>query len=113
MAKMSWLTYPLSKPITAHGQEVEELVLIAPSTKDIRELGYPFMAKANENGDADMELRADIGAKFIARLAKIPMSSVDQIHPGDFMALHGEICGFFGDSTISKTAASTSRTSGE
>jgi len=110
---MSWLTFPLNKPITAHGKEVEELVLSAPTTKDIRELGYPFMAKANDMGEADMELRADIGAKFIMRLAKIPMSSVDQIHPGDFMALHGEICGFFGDSTTSKTASSISRTSGE
>lgn len=110
---MSWLKFPLTVPIKAHGKEVEELVLTAPSTKDIRELGYPFMPKPNKNGEAGMELRADIGAEFIVRLAKIPMSSVDQIHPGDFMALHGEICGFFGDSTTSKTASSTSPTSGE
>lgn len=90
------MRFPLSKPIKAHGEEVHELDLAEPTAKDVRELGYPFMALPGADGQADFKLYPDIGAKYIARLAKVPLSSVDQLAPGDLMVLHTEICGFFG-----------------
>ena len=111
---MSGLTFPLSKPIKAHGEELVELVLSEPTAKDVRELGYPFMAVPGANGVAEPKLYPDIGAKYIVRLAKIPMSSVDQLTPGDLFVLHSEICGFFGvgEETSSKSESSSSPGSG-
>ena len=112
---MSGITFPLSKPIKAHGEVVETLELTEPGTKDLRELGYPFSATPGANGDADLKLFPEIGARYISRLAKIPMSSVDQMSPGDFLLLHTELCGFFtpGEATSSKSASSKQPGSGE
>lgn len=111
---MSGFTFKLSKPIKAHGEELFELVLAEPTGKDVRELGYPFMAVPGAGGVAEPKLYPDIGAKYISRLAKIPMSSVDQMAPGDLFVLHSEICGFFeAEEGSSKSASSTSPTSGE
>lgn len=111
---MSGITFKLSKPIKAHGDEITELVLSEPTAKDVRELGYPFMAMPGANGVAEPKLYPDIGAKYISRLAKIPMSSVDQLTPGDLFVLHSEVCGFFevGEATNSKSASTTSPGSG-
>jgi hypothetical protein len=88
---------PLSQPIKAHGEELHVLELAEPGTKDVRELGYPFSATPGANGEADLKLFPEIGARYIVRLAKIPMSSVDQLTPGDFLIIHTELCGFFGE----------------
>lgn len=104
----------LTKVIKAHGEEVVELELAKPTSKDVRELGYPFTAQPNASGEADMRLLPDIGAKYISRLCKIPMSSVDQLEPLDFLLIHTEICGFFGGAapTSSKSESSTSHGTG-
>lgn len=90
------MKFVLSRPIKAHGDELHELELAEPTSKDVRELGYPFSAVPAANGEADLKLFPEVGAKYISRLAKIPMSSVDQLAPGDFLLLHTELCGFFG-----------------
>lgn len=109
------MKFTLSTPIKAHGDELSEIELREPTTKDVRELGYPFSATPGANGDADLKLFPDIAAKHISRLAGIPMSSVDQIHPGDFLLIHTELCGFFGQGSgkTSTNASSTSPASGE
>lgn len=90
-------TQPLGKPIKAHGEEVTSLELTRPGVKDVRELGYPFLTTP----DGDIKLDAGTAARYISRLAKIPMGSVDQLDPADFMQLHGVVAGFFGVSTSS------------
>lgn len=109
------MKFPLSKPIKAHGEELLELELAEPTSKDVRELGYPFSAMPNASGEADLKLFPDIGAKYISRLAKVPMSSVDQLAPGDFLLLHTELCGFFGpaEPASSKSESSISPGSGK
>lgn len=82
----------LSKPIKAHGETIDEIVLSEPTTKDVRELGYPFMPDAH----GDVKMYPDVAAKYICRLGKIPMGSVDQLAIGDMLQLHVEIIGFFG-----------------
>jgi hypothetical protein len=105
----------LTKEIKVHGNDVTELELGRPTSKDVRELGYPFTAQPSATGEADMRLLPDIGAKYIVRLCKIPMSSVDQLEPLDFLLIHTEICGFFGGAApaSSKSASSTSPGTGE
>lgn len=107
---MSGITFALSTPITAHGKEVETLELAKPGTKDVRELGYPFSATPGANGEADMKLFPEIGARWISRLAKIPMSSVDQMDPSDFLVLHTELCGFFAPAEPTASSKSVSST---
>lgn len=88
--------FALSKPITAHGEEVRELTLAEPTTKDVRELGYPFTALPDANGEIKITLYPEIAARYITRLARVPMSSVDQLAIGDLFGLHMVIVGFFG-----------------
>lgn len=107
---MNGFTFPLSTPIKAHGQDVESLEIAKPGTKDVRELGYPFSAMPGANGEADMKLFPEIGARWISRLAKIPMSSVDQMDPGDFLVLHTELCGFFAPGEAKASSKSESST---
>ena len=85
----------LSKPIKAHGEDLHDIELTEPTTKDVRELGYPFMPDAH----GDVKMFPDIAARYISRLAKIPLSSVDQLAPGDMLQLHVEVIGFFGVGT--------------
>ena len=40
---MTAVTVNLSKPVTAHGEEVDELTLREPLTKDVIELGMPTL----------------------------------------------------------------------
>jgi hypothetical protein len=89
------LTYTLASPIKAHGAEITKLELAMPTTKDVRQLGYPFSATTGPKGEPDIVLFPDVGARWISRLANIPMSSVDQLLPGDFLNLHTSLCDHF------------------
>lgn len=87
-------TVQLSKPITAHGEETAELSFREPSVKDIRQIGLP--QRLLPDGDSvAVEVRADVVAQYIARLAAIPMSSVDQLAIRDFNACMAVVMGFF------------------
>lgn len=81
----------LSKPIQAHGAETSELELAEPTGKDVRELGYPFKLYS----DQSIHLLADKTAAYVVRLAKIPMSSVDQMSPADLNNAGMMISSFF------------------
>ena len=89
-------TFKLRKPITAHGEETTELTLRAPTTPDIRTIGMPFLIHAS--GGEAIEIRTEIVARYISKLAGIPMSAVDAIEPADFGELSGVVIGFFGAS---------------
>lgn len=86
----------LSKPIKAHGEEVCELELTEPTAKDVMELGYPYLMVPNDEGDTGIELRPKVAGRYISRLAKIPMSSVEQMAIADLQQLQGTVMGFFG-----------------
>lgn len=84
-------TVTLTKPIQAHGEEVLTLTLRDLTAKDIRTLGYPFaFTSAGATPDAA------VIARYAVQLAAIPSSSVDQLAPGDFMAVTEAVMGFFG-----------------
>lgn len=92
------VTVPLSKPITAHGEEVAALTLQPPTTRQIIELGLPTLIVTNAGGDVGLEVRTQVVARYVSRLAAIPMSSVEALAPADFSACTGAVMGFFGES---------------
>ena len=81
----------LSKPVHAHGEEVRVLTLREPVADDIIICGYPLSI-----GDGGATPQAGAIAKYIARLADIPPSSVRSLAPADFMAAFQVIMHFFG-----------------
>lgn len=81
----------LGYPITAHGETLSVLEFNEPTGKDVRELGYPYQM----NQDESIKLQAHIIAKYIVRLANVPLSTVDQMSPGDLNAAGWLVAGFF------------------
>lgn len=81
----------LGHPITAHGETLSVLEFNEPTGKDVRELGYPYQM----NQDESIKLQAHIITKYIVRLANVPLSTVDQMSPGDLNAAGWLVAGFF------------------
>lgn len=81
----------LKHPVTAHGETMSVLEFNDPTGKDVRELGYPYQM----NQDESIKLQAHIIAKYIVRLANVPLSTVDQMSPGDLNSAGWLIAGFF------------------
>lgn len=81
----------LNHPVTAHGETICVLEFNEPTGKDVRELGYPYQM----NQDESIKLQAHIIAKYIVRLANVPLSTVDQMSPGDLNAAAWLVAGFF------------------
>lgn len=86
-------TFALSSTISAHGDDVNSLVLRTPTGKDVRELGFPY--KMMSDG---LVILSGVTAVYISRLASIPMSSVDQLSAPDMNDLGTVIAGFFQNS---------------
>lgn len=72
----------LSKPISAHAEEVTTLTLRAPTGKDLRSCGVPYKLTS----DAEMTIEAAGMHRMISALAGIPPSAVDQLAAGDWNA---------------------------
>jgi len=88
---------PLSKPIKAHGDEVSEISLREPTTKDIIELGLPTLIIPGADGQSTgVEIRQPVVARYICRLAAIPMGSVESLAVKDFSLCTAAVMGFFG-----------------
>ncbi|MFV4756525.1 phage tail assembly protein [Citrobacter freundii] len=81
----------LQHPVTAHGETLSVLEFNEPTGKDVRELGYPYQM----NRDESIKLQAHIIAKYIVRLANVPLSTVDQMKPCDLNSAGWLVAGFF------------------
>ncbi|EGZ6657210.1 phage tail assembly protein [Escherichia coli] len=81
----------LNQPVSAHGETISVLEFQEPTGKDVRELGYPYQM----NQDESIKLQAHIIAKYIVRLAGVPLSTVDQMTPGDLNTAGWLVAGFF------------------
>lgn len=89
----------LIKAINAHGVEVEEITLEDIGTKDILELGLPTLIIPSSDGtSAGVEIRQGVIARYVVRKAKIPLSSVQTLHPADWGKCQAWCMGFFGES---------------
>jgi hypothetical protein len=90
------VTVPLSKPVTAHGEEVGELAFREPLTKDVIELGLPTLIVVGDDGGSGVEVRTKVVARYISRLAAVPMSTVEALALKDYNAASAAVIGFFG-----------------
>lgn len=81
----------LAKPIPAHGETLHVLEFSDPTGRDVRELGFPYQM----NQDESIKLQAHIVARYVSRLAKVPLSSVDEMSPADLNAAGWLVAGFF------------------
>lgn len=110
----------LNKPISAHGEQIAELTLREPVTKEVIEIGQPMLIIIGDEGKSTgIEIRQRVVARWISKLAGIPMSSVEALSIGDFSRCTAVVMGFFGngdgetESSDMPTASSKSPTSGE
>jgi hypothetical protein len=94
---MNAVTVRLNKPIAAHGEEVTELALREPVTKEVIEIGQPMLIIVGDEGKSTgIEIRQRVVAKWISKLAAIPMSSVEALSLGDYSRCTAVVMGFFG-----------------
>lgn len=92
-------TVALSKPITAHGEEVSELTFREPKTEDVIEIGLPHLIIPGADGQSTgIEIRQPVVARYISKLAAIPMGSVKSLSLKDFSLCTAVVMGFFGES---------------
>lgn len=92
------LTIPLSAPVMAHGEEIDCLVLRQPTTADLIDLGQPMrLLPGNGMEDPAVEVRMNVVANYVSRLAAIPLSSVKALSLGDFGRATQAVLGFFGE----------------
>lgn len=89
---MSEVTIQLTKPITAHGEEIGEITLREMTPADVIECGYPIAF----DGSVVIPQMGPV-AKLIARLGGIPPSSVRQMSMPDCNEAMGAILGFLGE----------------
>lgn len=90
------VTIKLSKPITAHGTEIDELTLRAPEPTDVMEEGQPTLLIPSADGTSvGVEIRARVVGRYISRLGAIPMGSVKAMSLEDFNRCSGAVMGFF------------------
>lgn len=97
------VTIKLAKPVKAHGEEVSTLELREPTTKDIRELGYPL-----DIGDGSARPNAKVICHYVSRLAAVPMSTVDSLRPSDFNEALQAVLGFFEEEAGSGSSIASS-----
>jgi len=85
----------LTKPVTAHGEEVTELDLREPTARDVQDLGFPYIVIISDGGEA-IQLQAKTIGKYASRLGGVPPSTIDLMSAADLSALSGAVMGFFG-----------------
>jgi hypothetical protein len=84
--------FPLSSPITAHGEELTELTLRRPTPAECRKIrSLPYSVDQNE----DVSLDLSVAMTYIGICAGIPPSSVDQLDLSDINNLAWMVAGFF------------------
>lgn len=102
------LTIILSRPVTAHGEEIDRLTLRQPTTADLIELGQPMrLLPGNGMEEPAIEVRMNVVAHYVARLAAIPLSSVKALSLGDFGRATQAVLGFFGEDGSQQATAGT------
>ena len=100
-------TVPLTKPVTAHGAEISEIVLREPTADDVMQLGSPQLLVPTADGESvAVEIRARVIGQYIMRLGAVPLSSVKALSLRDFTSLQGAVMGFFfaGDGEATPTS---------
>lgn len=91
------VTIQLSQPVTAHGAEITEITMREPVPADTMDLGMPYVIDVSSD-DPAIAFKPSVIAKYVVRLAGVPMSTVKALSMSDWQALQVEVQGFFGRS---------------
>lgn len=110
--------FDLAEPIQAYGEALRQLTLREPTTADVRAINaLPYVFSAV--GEGQPTPVPEVCAKYISRLAGIPLGAVDKLAFTDFQALSWEVANYFLQhmaapaSEPAATTPSTSPTSGD
>ena len=107
------LTIVLGKPVTAHGEEIDHITLRAPTTADLIELGQPMrLIPGDGMTDPAIDVRMNVVANYVARLATIPLSSVKAMSLSDFGKATQAVLGFFGEGSTGVDVATEMTSTG-
>jgi len=85
---------PLRKPIKAYGNELKELKFREPTGKDIDAAGNPVLFALYEN-IPKIHFEAKAMTEMMSRLANVPRSAIEQMHPKDWNNAAWVLAGFF------------------
>ncbi|MDT3382523.1 phage tail assembly protein [Labrys neptuniae] len=88
------LTFPLSKPVMAHGDMVKELVLREPTGADIIAVGNPVQFDP-VSSPPRVQIDDARMAAMICRLATVPQGTVAALPPKDLINLGWSLASFF------------------
>lgn len=88
------ITVQLSRPITAHNEELTALTFREPVPEDLMQIGSPVLLIPSADGDMGIDVRPKVIGQYIARLAGIPPHSVKSMCVADFMACQGALLPF-------------------
>lgn len=106
------LTLTLTTPVTAHGAEIDRITLRQPTTADLIELGQPMrLLPGNGMDEPAIDIRMNVVAHYVARLAAIPLSSVKALSLSDFGRATQAVLGFFGEGDTATTSSSPNASS--
>lgn len=90
-------TIELSKPVVAHGEEINSLTLRDPTPEDVMAIGLPSLLIPSADGESvGVEIRAKVIGQYIVRLAGVPLSTVKALSLADFTRCQGAVMDFFG-----------------
>lgn len=89
---MGAIAHPLSKAIKAHGEEVSEVTLRRPTSKEIKQIGrMPYLLDDGGKPTPNMAVMSD----YLVVCLGIPESSLDQLELVDLNQLTWSVVGFF------------------
>lgn len=116
------VTFDLSVPAQAHGEQITKLRLRPITGEDIAACGYPFtfanfraLEASPETAEPDVKFNAPVVINMVSRLAGVPRSTIAALPAMDIFQLGYVLFGLFFQSpqTRSSAAASTSPGSGD
>jgi len=86
----------LTKPIKVRGVEVSSIELRDPSAADVLDIGLPTLViSLGDDEVRGVEFRPKVLAKYIARLASIPVDTVKDMALRDMSRCHAFLFNFF------------------
>lgn len=101
---MGGVQFKLTRPIKAHGEEVDELHLNRPTPAQCRRIGrMPYVVTNPETGAFSPDL--SVISTYLSVCCAIPPSAVDQLELMDLNQLAWAVCSFF---TTPESSASSS-----
>lgn len=89
----------LKTPVKFGDEELTKLTLKKPTVKEIREFGFPYTI------GEDVKIVPSICAKYLSRLAGLPMSVIDSMSLEDFQAACVQVVYFFGQENAAMPAS--------